>query len=170
MKIERYRPLVVYMLHFSKPVGRARHYVGSTFEHLLIRRLHAHAGGRGASLTRAAATAGARLTLVMVQPIFSRSDEYRIKRNGHFKDHCPLCNGAISEAQAQFPFCEPIASPAWQSLHWTPEIGCAVHPQCDGPPPMVVKGSALPPAAPGDNQPSAHPPAAANATAEEVLR
>ena len=47
----------VYLLHFSSPYKRARHYLGWTMHDLEFRLAH-HANGTGAGLTRAAAAAG----------------------------------------------------------------------------------------------------------------
>lgn len=86
-------PLVAYLLHFAEPVGRSRHYLGSTMEHLLIKRLETHAKGRGARLTARAFASGTAVHLVDVWGLLSRADEHRLKRIGHYNRRCPVCSG-----------------------------------------------------------------------------
>lgn len=118
MIIKRAGPLVCYLLHFEQPVGRAQHYLGSTFEHILPRRLQAHAAGRGSRLTAYAMQGSGRVALANVWPIFTRQDEMRHKRNGHLKRLCPICDGRLALQDA--PTLSPTAPllNAWNGLQW----------------------------------------------------
>lgn len=118
MKPKRYGPLVCYLLHFDPPVGRARHYLGSTFETHLGRRLRSHATGKGARLTAAAVNAGSTIALASVWNISTRENEMLAKRAGHLKRRCPICDGTLAFADA--PHLQPteLAMSAWQGLGW----------------------------------------------------
>jgi hypothetical protein len=60
---------------------------------LLLRRLHDHATGHGANLTRVALAAGCRLELVRLWP-GSRDDERRLKQQRAVpRLLCPACPG-----------------------------------------------------------------------------
>lgn len=112
-------PLVVYQLHFERPVGRCRHYVGSTMEHLLHRRLQAHANARGALLTQRAARMHVRMVCVDVTGILSRADEHRIKAAGHYERRCGICRGEMTIDEAfTLPSNVPL-SPPWEPLQYS---------------------------------------------------
>lgn len=116
MKPRRCSPLVLYLLHFDAPVGRFRHYMGSTFEHLLPSRLKAHSEARGARLTARAARAGIGFTCVDVRFILSRQDEHARKRKGHLKRDCPICQGTPCEKGSLTFSASPVRQPDWSGL------------------------------------------------------
>lgn len=118
MKIYRPGPLVCYLLHFDRPVGRAQHYLGSTFESHLARRLRSHSRAKGASLTAAAVLNGRRIALAHLWPILNRSDEMRAKKNGHLKRLCPICRGDLKFEQAPIITLDSVDLDAWNALLW----------------------------------------------------
>ena len=79
---------VVYLLHFSRPFGHARHYTGWTTD--LPARLAAHEAGRGGKLVAIARAAGITFTLARTRP-GTRADERAIKRAGGARRYCPVC-------------------------------------------------------------------------------
>lgn len=114
-------PLVVYLLHFDAPVGRKEHYIGSTFERRLSTRMEAHRRGQGALLLRKLIKDGNGFTLVRLWGVLSRSQEHRMKRNGHLKRLCPICSGTLPlEVFTHFPAATP-AEPKWAPLAFDSE-------------------------------------------------
>lgn len=83
--------MLIYLLHFEPPVSHARHYLGSTPDHGLSRRMQEHASGRGAKLTSVAAARGVQMTLARIWHAPDRTLERRMKAAGHLKAHCPVC-------------------------------------------------------------------------------
>ena len=90
---------MVYLLHFSRPFGHARHYTGSTTDDRLETRIREHQSGQGANLTAKAVQVGITLTLVRTWP-GGRETEARFKhRNDPARSgvkqgmtrYCPLC-------------------------------------------------------------------------------
>ncbi len=116
MKPRKTSPLVLYLLHFDRPVGRFSHYMGSTFEHLLPTRLRAHSEARGARLTARAARAGIGFTCVDVTYISSRAAEHQRKRKGHLKRDCPICRGEPLEKAFLTFSANPARQPDWDGL------------------------------------------------------
>lgn len=91
------RPGVIYLLHFSRPLGdpsrprmSARHYLGWSTDDAVVRRIREHREGRGAAITRAAVAAGIELSVVAVIH-GTRNDERRLKIRGHHDRRCVLC-------------------------------------------------------------------------------
>lgn len=80
----------LYLLHFSRPFGHARHYLGLT--HDLSDRLHDHVRGQGARLLEVVAGAGIEWELVAVGR-GTRLVERRLKLNSHVPRLCPVCRG-----------------------------------------------------------------------------
>jgi hypothetical protein len=97
-------PLMLYLLHFSSPLGdpsrprmSARHYLGWAPDTDWRARISLHHAGHGAAITRAAVAAGIDLQLVRLWPDEDRTTERRLKRAGHFADrHCPRCQAQVS--------------------------------------------------------------------------
>lgn len=118
MKISPPGPLVCYLLHFEAPVGRAQHYLGSTFESHLAKRLRSHGKGRGARLTRAAIEGGSRLALAALWAVPSREEEMRLKRSGHIKKRCAICNGSQTFDASPLVTPDTIQLSAWNALLW----------------------------------------------------
>ncbi len=89
---------MIYLLHATVPLGgtgawSARHYLGWCRPGGLENRLRQHRSGRSqVKIIRAFLDAGATLLLVALWPTASLGDERRLKRLGHAKRWCPLCN------------------------------------------------------------------------------
>lgn len=81
----------IYLLHFTTPVGHARHYLGSAA--CVETRLKEHRAGQGARLTQVAVIRGAELLLVRTWK-GGRNKERAIKDSYHhaFTALCPICN------------------------------------------------------------------------------
>lgn len=79
----------VYLIHFSRPFGHARHYVG--FAEDIDRRFKEHKRGYGSHLTRAVVRAGIGLDLVRVWPDHDRSFERRLHNQHGSARFCPVC-------------------------------------------------------------------------------
>jgi predicted GIY-YIG superfamily endonuclease len=77
----------IYLLHFERPFGHARHYMGSA-EHLEAR-LAEHAAGSGARLLWWVRRAGIGWTLARTWA-GGRQRERQLKARGHGR-HCPIC-------------------------------------------------------------------------------
>jgi len=82
---------MLYLLHFDKPLGFARHYLGCCAENRLQARLREHATGQGARLTARASAGGVTMYLARVFPEMSYEQEKRYKVASHFDKLCPLC-------------------------------------------------------------------------------
>lgn len=78
---------VIYLLHFDKPFGHARHYMGWSQD--LWVRLICHKMGRGANLLRHVAMAGIEWKLVALY-YGDRNREREMKNHGHAR-RCPEC-------------------------------------------------------------------------------
>lgn len=109
------RPLVVYLLHFEEPVGRSKHYVGSTLAHALRTRLRRHRAGTGAALTAEAVRRGIGIRLAYVWPASSRDDEKAVKARYRMNNVCPYCRAAAAghpfPPLMEVPRCDPGVSP-----------------------------------------------------------
>lgn len=88
---------VIYLLHFSPPIGKAVHYLGISRRDMLATRLRQHARGYGASLTYRARELGASIYHVLTIPDATFELEKKLKLNGHFRDLCPMCDDPTSE-------------------------------------------------------------------------
>jgi predicted GIY-YIG superfamily endonuclease len=78
----------VYLLHFDRPYGHARHYTGWTTD--LSARLAEHAAGRGARLLAVARSAGVGWVLARTWT-GTRALERSLKRRHGAARFCPLC-------------------------------------------------------------------------------
>lgn len=85
----------IYLLHFDRPMGRIKHYLGITRAASLGRRAHDHQGTNASQVTARAARAGIGFTLAKTIPAESHSDERRLKKAGHFDKWCPICRGDL---------------------------------------------------------------------------
>jgi predicted GIY-YIG superfamily endonuclease len=85
----------VYLLHFTRPIHHARHYLGFAARDL-DRRLADHAIGRGARLTREAIARGIGWECVWSAP-GERADERALKLSHGYWSHrlCPICYPAL---------------------------------------------------------------------------
>lgn len=104
----------VYILHFSPSYRHAAHYTGWAAD--VAPRVYAHLHGRGARLTQVAKDAGCEMILVRVWEGASRTDERRLKNNGHIKRHCPICCGLA----VQMPLL--LGEPAYVPCDSLPEL------------------------------------------------
>jgi predicted GIY-YIG superfamily endonuclease len=86
---------VVYLIHLSSPVGRARHYTGITRRNRLAERMREHGHGRGASLTAKAVERGIPMFLACCVSVNHPSEEKRIKRRGHARSRCLICRNGL---------------------------------------------------------------------------
>lgn len=88
----------VYLLHFSRPFGHAKHYLGHAVN--LERRLEEHARGRGANLVRHALAAGIKFKLARTWEGVDRYEERRLKNRGGKARMCPLCRARRRRSRA----------------------------------------------------------------------
>lgn len=97
---------MIYMLHSSVALGRTgrasgRHYIGYCEDGFLWERMKDHHSGRSkVSIIRAFLEAGATLYLVRVWPDGGPALERHLKNRGHYKSHCPVCSGSLSQESA----------------------------------------------------------------------
>jgi len=101
-----------YLLHFDRPYGHARHYVGWTQD--LAARLQAHARGRGARLVQVVVKAGIGFRLARTWPESTRDREDLIKHAGGARRYCPEC-GVKPRDQATPPIPAPDRRPMWMA-------------------------------------------------------
>jgi predicted GIY-YIG superfamily endonuclease len=84
---------VVYLLHFSRPVGSgATHYLGWSGDPK--KRYEDHVSGKGAKLLRVASRAGVEVSIVRTWEGMTRYDERRMKSHGNLHLLCPACGEA----------------------------------------------------------------------------
>lgn len=108
--------MALYLLHSTVPLVRAngqvvRHYLGFCEEGGLPRRLRQHDGGRKSSrLTKAMLAAGATFLLGNYFPGLTRTDERRMKKNGHLSSKCLVCK--LKEAVAALDALDGHRSPS----------------------------------------------------------
>lgn len=93
---------MIYLLHSTVALGTtgrnaSSHYIGWCEDGFLWERMKQHATGRNsASIVTAFREAGAKLYLVRVWPDGGRALERHLKDRGHYKAHCPICQGYAS--------------------------------------------------------------------------
>lgn len=88
-------PVDLYLLHFSRPLAHAQHYLGVA-KNGIERRVEEHQRGAGAKITRAAVAAGIELTLVKTWLQVPRDKERRLKQRT-LRPHCSICkNGGLT--------------------------------------------------------------------------
>jgi predicted GIY-YIG superfamily endonuclease len=81
-------PGTVYLLHFSKPFGHAKHYCGFATD--LEARIQAHRAGQGARLMTVIKAAGIDFTLARTWQ-GTRARERQLKKQGGASRRCPTC-------------------------------------------------------------------------------
>lgn len=87
---------MIYILHFSRPLFHARHYIGYTgFDDLEIR-MKRHLSGRGAKIMKAAVEAGITFEIAAILP-GDRTEERRLHRLNNTAKICPLCRYLAKE-------------------------------------------------------------------------
>jgi predicted GIY-YIG superfamily endonuclease len=89
----------VYLLHFDKPFGHARHYIG--WARNLDRRLAYHGTLSGARLLYMAAQAGVTWQLARTWEDVTKNRERQLKNKGGASRMCPLCG--ITPARKAHP-------------------------------------------------------------------
>jgi predicted GIY-YIG superfamily endonuclease len=82
---------VVYLIHFGRAFGHARHYLGYCRDDGLSERLTRHREGRGARLLAAVQAAGIGWDVVRVWPAGGRDLERRLKWWHKSRELCPVC-------------------------------------------------------------------------------
>lgn len=87
----------VYLLHFTKPLGRAKHYIGWSPD--IDKRVSRHKTGKGAKFTASAVRNGAELLLVRIWQGGDRRLEWVLKNSGAHSDLCPLCKAHLESAE-----------------------------------------------------------------------
>jgi len=87
----RTRKGTVYLLHFERPFGHARHYIG--FSTLVDARLEDQLRGSGANLVRRVIDAGIPVLLAREWVNVDQVFEYQLKNRGGATRWCPLCQG-----------------------------------------------------------------------------
>lgn len=103
---------VIYLVHFERPFGHAKHYLG--FTDLTLRERFARHKSlakirRGSALLRAVLEAGIGFKVVRIWPAGDRNEERRMKGNGK-SWRCPVCCGRITyEAAPDLIEQEPAA-------------------------------------------------------------
>lgn len=89
----------VYLLHFSRPLAHARHYLGSTND--VHERVSAHKNGLGARITQVAHELGIELHLVRTWEKGGRALERRLKDRHDSPSLCPKCREKRKRAKAR---------------------------------------------------------------------
>lgn len=110
--------MLLYLLHFDRPVSGKSHYCGSCEDDQLQTRLRRHQCGTGSKLTRRVHQAQVGFSLAMVKKISSRTDEKQWKKAKRYRADCSICAnaGAIPDL---FPDClhfEPVAETGKRTL------------------------------------------------------
>lgn len=80
--------MIVYVIHFSKKLGHAQHYIGTT--KMYRKRMTAHRAGRGASILKACNERGINWRVVL-RYFGSRKLERKLKARKNTAGFCPVC-------------------------------------------------------------------------------
>jgi len=86
----------LYLLHFSRPLSHAKHYLGFTTR-TPEDRLREHLEGKGSPLVKAAVEAGIDVTISRTWRDKTRSDERSLKNQKNGPRLCPCCNPRLKE-------------------------------------------------------------------------
>lgn len=84
-------PGIVYLIHFDRPFGHARHYLGWTRTRNFEARIAHHRAGTGSNLMRHVTAAGIGWRVIRTWH-GTRSDERRLKGHSSTR-YCPACQG-----------------------------------------------------------------------------
>lgn len=82
----------IYLLHFDRPFGHAKHYTGWTGNGDIDRRIDAHRRGEGARLLAVMRRVPIGFVLARTWQ-GDRHRERRLKRQGGASRRCPICRG-----------------------------------------------------------------------------
>lgn len=91
LELEDPTALCVYRLHFPHPVGRIRHYTGSTTVERLRIRLLEHALGYGGRTTARLCAKNDYFFVDTVRIVPDRAAEQAIKKQEPMHSHCSIC-------------------------------------------------------------------------------
>jgi len=126
---------VVYLLHFDRPFGHARHYTGwVTTRTYLLPRLGAHTDGVGARLMAVIAEAGIGFRLARTWD-GGRTRERQLKRQGGASRRCPICKTPTPAAVASLTLDQPSGAQVLKELELGPDVAGGfdeVHQDADG--------------------------------------
>jgi len=91
--------MAVYLLHFDRPFGHARHYLGYARDAVLHERIDRHyaaslGDGKRHRLMQHVRAAGISFTLARVWWRADRAKERAMKSNGHAR-RCPICRPSL---------------------------------------------------------------------------
>ena len=81
----------VYLLHFTKPLYHARHYIGYTQSRSIRKRLDRHYEGHGSHLTGAAVNAGIGFLIGGIWPDKDRRFERKLHNTKNGGRYCAIC-------------------------------------------------------------------------------
>lgn len=99
---------MVYLIHFDRPFGHAKHYIGfSSGPESVKKRLQHHAKGSGSKIMRAVSSSGIGWRVVRVWWNEGRSFERKLKNRGGAARCCPICQGKKSRLRAPYWRFEP---------------------------------------------------------------
>lgn len=90
--------MIVYIIHFTRPVAHARHYIGTT--RTFNARMEAHRRGRGAKILKRANELGIKWRVV-VKLYGARTLERKLKSRHDTASLCPVCKVRRSRAKAR---------------------------------------------------------------------
>lgn len=90
--------MIVYIIHFSKPVAHARHYIGTT--KVYRSRIEAHRKGRGAKILKRANELGIEWRVV-VKLLGGRKLERKLKSRHDTASLCPVCKKRRATAKVR---------------------------------------------------------------------
>lgn len=93
------QPGTIYLLHFDRPFGHARHYLGWASD--LNKRLAVHGKSDGSALMRAVAAAGIGWQLARTWP-GDRHRERQLKHQGGRTRMCPICRAEATGQPSLF--------------------------------------------------------------------
>lgn len=82
--------MMIYLIHFDRPLHHARHYVGFTSKDAIDERLAEHRRGQGAKILRALNECGIAYKVVRTWD-GDRNFERRIKNQNNTGRYCPVC-------------------------------------------------------------------------------
>lgn len=85
---------VVYLLHFDTAYwNKCQHYLGYAKD--LVQRMRRHRAGTGSKLVDYALRQGREFEIVMTKEYETcaeaKAEERRLKKTGHYKRFCPIC-------------------------------------------------------------------------------
>lgn len=89
----------VYLLHFTRPVAHATHYIG--WSENVPARIEQHLDGRGSPLVAAAIEGGGDVQVAQLWPGANRAFERQLKNRRNARGICPVCRPAYNEESAE---------------------------------------------------------------------